>query len=194
MHLIKRPEKYYRGDPWAIVEEGFCSEKQRLSESIFSVANEYMGVRGYFEEGYSGDHLLGSYFNHLYDYLEISHDQFFKGMIHKSGAMINAVDWLYTRIVIDGEQLDLAEVKFRDFKRTLDMKKLVYTREFIWQLRSGRDIKMTFIRFLNMHTTKMGCQRILLEPLNFSGKADVVLGLDFNTRYEIASGWQAGVF
>ena len=40
-----------------------------------------------------------------------------------------------------------------------------------------------------MHTTKMGCQRILLEPLNFSGKADIVLGLDFNTRYEIASGW-----
>jgi trehalose/maltose hydrolase-like predicted phosphorylase len=25
--------------------------------------------------------------------------------------------------------------------------------------------------------------------LNFSGQADIVLGLDFNTRYEIASGW-----
>jgi len=189
MHLTKHPEKYYQGDPWNIVEEGFCPEKQRLSESIFSVGNEHMGVRGHFEEGYSGDHLSGSYFNHLYDYLNIGHDQFFKGMVDKSGAMINAVDWLYTRIGIDGEQLDLAEVRFSNFKRTLDMKKLVYTREFIWHLQSGRQIKMTFIRFLNMHTTKMGCQRILFEPLNFSGKADIVLGLDFNTRYEIASGW-----
>ncbi len=186
---MKRPQKYYQGDPWTIVEEGFCPEKQRLSESIFSVSNEHMGVRGYFEEGYSGDHLLGSYFNHLYDYLDIGHDQFFKGMIDKSGAMINTVDWLYTRITIDGEQLDLASVKFSDFKRTLDMKKLVYTREFVWQLQSGRQLKITFIRFLNMHTTKMGCQRILLEPMNFSGEAEVVLGLDFNTRYEIASGW-----
>lgn len=189
MHLSKRPEKYYRGDPWTIVEEGFSPEKQRLSESIFSVSNEHMGVRGYFEEGYSGDHLLGSYFNHLYDYLAIGHDQFFKGMIDKSGAMINAVDWLFTRIRIDDEQLDLAAVKFSGFKRILDMKKFVYTREFIWHLQSGGKIKITFIRFLNMHTTKMGCQRILLEPLDFSGKADVVLGLDFNTRYEIASGW-----
>ena len=186
---MKRPEKYYQGDPWTIAEEGFCPDKQRLSESIFSVSNEHMGVRGYFEEGYSGDHLLGSYFNHLYDYLEIGHDQFFKGMIDKSGAMINAVDWLYTRIAIDGEQLDLASVKFSSFRRTLDMKKLLYTRAFVWRLQSGREIKITFMRFLNMHTTKMGCQRILLEPLNFSGHADIVLGLDFNTRYEIASGW-----
>lgn len=189
MHSMKRPEKYYQGDPWTIVEEGFCPEKQRLSESIFSVANEHMGVRGYFEEGYSGDHLLGSYFNHLFDYLEIGHDQFFKGMIDKSGAMINAVDWLYTRITVDGERLDLASVKFSNFNRTLDMIKLVYTREFIWHLRSGHRLKVTFIRFLNMQMTQMGCQRILLEPLNFSGTADVVLGLDFTTRYEIASGW-----
>ena len=186
---MKRPVKYYQGDPWTIVEEGFCPERQRLSESIFAVSNEHMGVRGYFEEGYSGDHLLGSYFNHLYDYLEISHDQIFKGMVDKSGAMINAVDWLYTRITVDDERLDLATVKFRNFRRTLDMKKLVYSREFIWQLQSGRQLHVTFIRFLNMQTTKMGCQRIRLKPLNFSGKADVVLGLDFNTRYEIASGW-----
>ncbi|HOK96682.1 MAG TPA: glycosyl hydrolase family 65 protein [Anaerohalosphaeraceae bacterium] len=189
MHLTKQPEKYYGGDPWTVVEEGFQAEKQRLSESIFSVSNEYMGVRGYFEEGYSGDHLLGSYFNHLYDYLEIGHDQLFKGMVDKSGAMINAVDWLYTRIRIDGELLDLAAVCFSDFRRILDMKKLVYTRQFVWHLRSGRQVKITFIRFLSMHMTKIGCQRILLEPINFSGKADIVLGLDFNSRYEIASGW-----
>jgi maltose phosphorylase len=189
MHLTKRPEKYYGGDPWTIVEEGFHPEKQRLSESIFSVANEHMGVRGYFEEGYSGDHLLGSYFNHLYDYLAISHDQLFKGMITKSGVMINAVDWLYTRISIDGEPLDLAVARVSDFKRVLDMKTLVYTRSFVWHLQSGRQIQMTFIRFLNMHTTKMGCQRIVFKPLNFSGNADIVLGLDFATRYEITSGW-----
>lgn len=189
MHLSKRPETCYGGDPWTIVEEGFHPEKQRLSESIFSLGNEYMGVRGYFEEGYSGDHLLGSYFNHLYDYLPICHDQFFKGMITQGGAMINAVDWLYTRIQIDGEPLDLAVSRISDFRRILDMKTLVYTRQFVWHLRSGRRIQIRFIRFLNMHTTKMGCQQIVFKPLNFSGQAEVVLGLDFDTRYEIASGW-----
>ena len=69
MHLMKRPEKIYGGDTWNIVENDFDPQRNRLSESIFSVSNEHMGVRGYFEEGYSGDQLLGSYFNGLYDYL-----------------------------------------------------------------------------------------------------------------------------
>lgn len=30
----------------------------RIAESVFSLANEYMGVRGYFEEGYSGKQFI----------------------------------------------------------------------------------------------------------------------------------------
>jgi len=101
-----------------IVEEGFDPAYQRVSESVFSVANEFMGVRGYFEEGYSGDHFDGSYFNHLYEMMDIHHDQVFKGFITQGAAMINSVDWLYTRLWVDGEQLDLAISKFSGFTRT----------------------------------------------------------------------------
>ena len=72
MHLPKTPINYFTGDPWTIVEKGFDPAYQRVAESVFSVANEFMGVRGYFEEGYSGDHLLGSYFNHLYELMRTS--------------------------------------------------------------------------------------------------------------------------
>jgi hypothetical protein len=98
MHMPKTPIDYFSGDPWTIVEEGFDPAYQRVSESVFSVGNEFMGVRGYFEEGYSGDHLLGSYFNHLYELMDICHDQLFKGFVTQGAAMLNAVDWLYTRL------------------------------------------------------------------------------------------------
>ena len=81
-----------------------------------------MGVHGYFEEGYSGDHLLAAYFNHLYEMMDIHHDQVFKGFITQGAAMINAVDWLYTRLRVDGEQLDLAKSKFSGFTRKLEMR------------------------------------------------------------------------
>ena len=35
MHLVKTSEKYFKVDPWLVVEEGFDPAKQRLSESIF---------------------------------------------------------------------------------------------------------------------------------------------------------------
>lgn len=189
MHLPKTPISYFRGDPWTIVEEGFDPAYQRVSESVFSVANEFMGVRGYFEEGYSGDHLLGSYFNHLYELMDIHHDQVFKGFVTEGAAMGNAVDWLYTRLWVDGEQLDLAKSAYSDFTRSLDMRKGVLTRDFVWQTNTGKHMRVTFVRFTDMQSTRLGCQRIVIEPLDFSGTVEVRVGLDFGTHYEIAAGW-----
>lgn len=188
-NISKKPIRYYKGDAWNIVEEGFAPAKQRVSESVFSVANEYMGTRGYFEEGYSGDHLLGSYFNHLYVFLDIGYPQFFKGFVKRETGMVNAVDWLYTRIKVDGEQLDLAKSKFYGFKRTLNMKDGIMIREFVWETTSGKKLKMKFTRFTNLADTKTGGQKITITPLNFTGNVELILALDFNTVYELASGW-----
>ncbi len=189
MHLFKTSEKYFRVDPWLVVEDGFDPRKQRLSESIFSLANEFMCVRGYFEEGYSGDHLLGSYFSQLYEMLDVKYPQVFKGFVTEVAAMITAVDWLYTRITLDGETLDLATARFSEFRRTLDLREATLTREFVWTTRSGKRLKLKFIRFTDINTTALGCQRVVLEPLNFSGEVRVLSGLDFNTIYELAAGW-----
>ncbi|MEW6230556.1 MAG: hypothetical protein AB1700_21135 [Bacillota bacterium] len=56
--MAKTADRCYRLDPWRIIEEGFDPARGRVSESVFSLANEYMGVRGYFEEGYGGDRLV----------------------------------------------------------------------------------------------------------------------------------------
>ncbi len=189
MHLFKTSERYFKVDPWLVVEEGFDPRKQRLAESVFSLANEFMCVRGYFEEGYSGDHLLGSYFSQLYEKLDVKYPQVFKGFVSEVAAMITAVDWLYTRITIDDETLDLASSRFSDFRRSLDMREATLTREFIWTTRSGKRLRLKFIRFTNLESSALGCQRIVLEPLDFSGEVKIVSGLDFNTMYELAAGW-----
>jgi maltose phosphorylase len=103
--------------------------------------------------------------------------------------MITAVDWLYTRITLDGETLDLATAIFSDFRRTLDMRDATLTREFVWTARGGKRLKLKFVRFTDIHTTALGCQSIVFEPLNFSGEIRVLSGLDFNTIYELAAGW-----
>lgn len=189
MHLPKSPIRTFQGDPWTIVEEGFDPGQQRVAESVFSLANEFMGVRGYFEEGYGGDHLLGSYFNHLYEMMDIRHDQLFKGFVTQGAAMINAVDWLHTRLRVDGEQLDLARSRFSGFRRELDMRRGVLTRELVWETAGGKRIKVGFVRFTDLRDTRVGCQRITLEPLNFSGTVQLRSGLDFGTHYEIGAGW-----
>jgi len=71
--MPKVSDRYLKVDPWAVIEEGFDPARARVSESVFSLSNEFMGVRGCFEEGYSGDHLQGSYFGGLYENKAIGH-------------------------------------------------------------------------------------------------------------------------
>ena len=55
--MAKVADKYFKTDSWKVIEEGFNPDYGRVAESIFSLGNEYMGIRGYFEEGYSKDKL-----------------------------------------------------------------------------------------------------------------------------------------
>lgn len=180
--MPKIADKYLQVDPWKVVEEGFDPVRNRVSESIFSLGNEYMGVRGYPEEGYSGDSLLGSYFNGLFEESKVA--AHYKGIIKSLRFMVNAVDWLYTRITMDGETLDLAASRFSDYRRELDFKSGIYTRELVWHLSNGKDIKLRFERFVSMTVSNLGCQRIVFEPLNFSGTLQVRSGLDFSVQHE----------
>ena len=39
---------------WKVVETEFKEESNRLNETIFTLANGYIGVRGFFEDGFYG--------------------------------------------------------------------------------------------------------------------------------------------
>ena len=38
-------------EEWTVTEYGFNKERSLPNETVFSVGNGYLGVRGYFEEG-----------------------------------------------------------------------------------------------------------------------------------------------
>ncbi|MBC7083198.1 MAG: hypothetical protein H5T95_06860 [Firmicutes bacterium] len=183
--MAKIADRYYRVDPWRIIEEGFDPARGRVSESVFSLANEYMGVRGYFEEGYSGDRLVGSYINGVYE-AQVTAKPQYKGISDRFCFMVNTLDWLHTRIVLEGEKLDLAECQIEGFQRVLDLRNGTLERSFTWRTGTGRLLQVTFTRFLSMVAPKMGFQRIALKPLNFSGNVEIRMGLDFSPEHESA--------
>lgn len=177
--MAKKADKYFKEDKWKIIEEGFNPDYGMVSESIFSLANEYMGVRGYFEEGYSGNKLIGSYFNGIYERSEPDYNHY-KGVADFTEYMVNSVDWLYTRIEIDNEQLDLYKSDFEKFYRELDMKTGILTREFVWKTAKGKRIAIKFERCLSMTGVERSTWQASIKALNFNGKIYVTTGLDFS--------------
>ena len=177
--MAKEAVKYFGVDPWKITEKGFNPERSRVSESIFSLGNEYMGTRGFFDEVYSGDSLKGNYFNGVWEDKPITYFEHFKGLSERCCFMINAHNWIYTRIFVNGEELDLNKCEVKDFYRELDMKRGIVTRSFIW-----KDVKFTFERFISMTERTVAAQKIEMESVGFKGDIKIVAGSDFTPIHE----------
>ena len=180
--MAKTADIYFAVDPWKIIEEGFDPAYSRVSESIFSLANESIGVRGCFDEGGSVDSLRGAYTNGVFAFDRLGRS--YKGIVDKTHFMIPSAEWLSTELRLDGETLDLGRVRFRGFRRELDLRSGTLTRSFVWQTASGKELKLCFLRFLDMSRRERAYQRVTLEALNFSGEVEFGAGLSFDVRHE----------
>ena len=107
--------------PWKVVETSLDKGNLRLSESLTSTGNGYMGMRGNFEEDYSGDTHLGSYIGGVWfpdktrvGWWKIGYPEYF-------GKAINVLNFVKAIIQIDGVTVDLATVPYTDFEVSLDM-------------------------------------------------------------------------
>ena len=180
--MAKVADVYFAVDPWKIIEEGFDPAYSRVSESVFSLGNESIGVRGFFDEGGSADSLRGAYTNGVYDIVPL--ERSYRGIVDKTHFMIPSAEWLRTELILDGETLDLGRVSFRDFRRELDMRAGTLLRSFIWETASGKELRLQFLRFLDMTHQERAYQRITLEALNFNGEVELTTVLSFDVRHE----------
>ncbi len=179
----KYADRYFKIDPWKIIEEDFNPEYALVSESVFSLGNEYMGLRGYFEEGYSGNRLQGSYVNGIFEKRQVPKSGY-KGMIEETEFMINTVDWTKVEIICNGKKLDLHQVNFREFRRELNLKTATLQRSFIWLIDDQTEVKITFERLLSMTQHHVAGQKVKFESIIGTVDLIVIASLDFSAIHE----------
>jgi maltose phosphorylase len=84
--------------PWKIATTKLDVENRRLQESLTSIGNGYMGMRGNFEEHYSADHHLGTYLAGVW-YPDKTRVGWWKnGYPEYFGKVINAVNFISMEI------------------------------------------------------------------------------------------------
>ncbi len=161
--MSKVAQTYLEVHPYKIIERGFHKERAQVSESIFSLANEYMGIRGHFDEGISNlPTLRGTYFNGIYDYALEPKRSAYLGIVEKTHFMVNSVDWVSITILINGVKLDLGVNEFKDFYRELDMTSGLLTRSFTY-VDGDLHVEFTFKRFVSMLHPKNAYQVIKIK-------------------------------
>ncbi|MDE7213757.1 MAG: hypothetical protein K2N42_04180, partial [Anaeroplasmataceae bacterium] len=172
--MAKKSNEYLDVAPFKIIETGFHKDRAMVSESIFSLGNEYAGIRGFFEEGYGGKSLKGSYFNGIYEYALKETENAYRGIVKRTHFTINSVNWIKCKIEVAGEVLDLDSAKIDTFVRELDMKSGLLKRSFNWHTKAGV-ISLCFERLMSMDN----CHE-MLQRITFSSKNEVQVKLSMH--------------
>lgn len=180
-------KRTFEVQPWNIVTHDFKPEDKRLQESMTSIGNGYMGMRGFFEEDYSGDSLSGLYLGGVW-YPDKTRVGWWKnGYPEYFGKVVNAVNFIKMNVKISGEKIDLAKDTFSDFNLDLDMKKSLLTRSFT-VTKGEAKVAVTFERFVSVAQQELSVQRLTLKNVGSSKVAIVIdSAIDADVKNEDAN-------
>ncbi|WP_430608170.1 glycoside hydrolase family 65 protein [Enterococcus sp. AZ170] len=170
-------------DPWKITTHQLERNERRLQESLTSMGNGYMGMRGNFEEQYSGDHHQGTYLAGVW-YPDKTRVGWWKnGYPEYFGKVINAVNFIAMDIFVNGEAVDLGVQEPKDFYLELDMRNGLLTRTFILENGNTR-VKFRFERFLSIVQQELAVVRVTAEVLEGSAEIQIISKIDGDVRNE----------
>ena len=149
--------------PWKVVETGLDKERMRLSESLTSTGNGYMGMRGNFEEDYTGDTHLGTYIGGVWFPDKTRVGWWKNGYPLYFGKVINAVRLNGIHVEVDGETLDLNTAQVEAFYRELDMQNGLFLRRFT-VCTAGGSVQVEAERFVSLAQKELLAVRYSLTP------------------------------
>lgn len=170
-------KRIFEIDPWKLTSHTFSKEDKRLQESMTSIGNEYMGLRGNFEEGYSGDSLQGTYYAGVWFPDKTRVGWWKNGYPDYFGKTLNAPSFIDLPVTINGHKLDLATDEISDFSLSLDMHQGLLTRSFIYEGKDCR-VQFAFTRFLSSVIKEAALIKVKATVL--SGEADLQIASRLN--------------
>ncbi len=176
------PHSRFETHPWQVIETGLDRGDMRFAESLFSLGNGYMGLRGNLEEDYSADSLQGTYIAGVWFPDKTRVGWWKNGYPLYFGKVINAMNLMGLHVTVNGESLDAGSNQVLSFRRVLDMEKGTLERE-MRVICGGGEVRVKTIRFVSMAEKRL----MALEyevTCDFPARVEIEACLDGNVHNE----------
>ena len=160
------PTFIYPHDPWRLVEKKYNPPRMAQMETLFALANGYLGIRGTFEEGHtrlSERHAASTAFHETWP---IVYPESAYGYARTGQTIVNAPDGTLIRLYVDDEPFDLARATLVNYERTLDMRTGILERDVTWEKGSGKRIRIRsrrLVSFEHRHVAAVSYEVTLLN-------------------------------
>ena len=168
-------------DAWAVTEDKFSPQRNMYNETIFTLGNGYIGMRGSFEEGLAGADCRtvdGIYLNGFFESVPIPHAERGYGYALNTQTMLNVTNSKMIELFLEDERFSMLSGTILDYKRTLDFKKGCLTRSVHWRSPAGKEVKITITRLVSLEYRHLMAFNYQVEAINFSGDILLCSSLD----------------
>ncbi len=169
-----------QADPWCYREHSFRAADAAYKESLFAVGNGYLGIRGYFDEGYpdgTPNTSAACFLNGVYESLPIEYDESAYGFA-KNCHRIVPVPRQYFEIELNGVRFSFVSEQVINYLRELNFQTGTYTRTVTWQCPTGEAMEISFERAASHQNESVARAQLTIRPLNFNGIVTVRSVLD----------------
>jgi alpha,alpha-trehalose phosphorylase len=147
MAIITADRERFPNTPWQLVETRHEPGDAGTLETLFSLGNGHLGIRGAHWAAADSD-LPGSFINGLHEIWDIKHAENAFGFARTGQRILYIPDANNFTVIIDGETLSLAESEVLDYRRSVDFATGTYECRITWQCRSGASVTTTERRAL----------------------------------------------
>nr|WP_210732097.1 glycoside hydrolase family 65 protein [Cellulomonas denverensis] len=152
-------------DAWGLRETRYDASDLGRTETLFAVANGYLGMRGNVEEG-RDSFAHGTFINGFHETWPIRHAEEAYGFARVGQTIVNVPDSKIIRLYVDDEPLLLTVADLHQYERTLDFRDGVLRRDLIWQTPSGKTVRVRsrrMVSFTERHLAVMTYEVTLLD-------------------------------
>jgi alpha,alpha-trehalose phosphorylase len=146
---LNPPIHVYPVDEWKIIETEFYSRFLSQIETLFSIGNGYLGMRGNHDEG-TPHSQSGTFINGFHETWPLIYGESAFGFAKTGQTMLNMADAKILKLYVDDEPFYLPTASLRLFERTLDMKEGVLERRILWETAVGKQVLIESKRLVSL--------------------------------------------
>ena len=151
-------------EPWALRETYFDRALLPQSESLFALANGYVGWRGNLEEG-EPHGIPGTYLNGVYETRPLPHAEMAYGFPETGQSVVNVTNGKLLRLFVDDEPFDVRYGHLLEHERVLDFRAGVLRREAEWESPAGKRVRVSSTRLVSFTQRSVAAIHYEVEPL-----------------------------
>ncbi|MFL5283253.1 MAG: glycoside hydrolase family 65 protein [Rhodopila sp.] len=177
------PPDLFPAEPWALgsvrYDRKLAREFAGQAETMFALANGYLGIRGMPEEGRPVRE-PGVFLNGFHELRPITYGEHAYGFPRVGQSILNCPDGTILKLFVDGRPFLPAEIEVLSYRRALNLRAGTLVREIVWATPEGRRMRLRTLRLVSFDHRHLAAIRY--ELLAEEADAEIVISSELLHR------------